>query len=384
MIQGVENVRQCHPTAWCARAPRDGAMMHTPFLLAALEEARLGRGSCAPNPSVGAVAVKDNQIIAHAYHHGPGTLHAEPMVLSQFPAHTSGVTLYVTLEPCNHWGRTPPCVEAIIRHGIERVVYAYADPHPIIRAHDTRQWLLDHHIEVVHAPVDAIDAFYESYAYWCRTHQPWVSAKIAQSLDGKIADEHGQARQLSNALCYEFTHQQRQACDVILTSAKTIVRDDPLLNVRLPDKTQSKVLAVIDQSLTLPRDARVLQQALTTHVYHDQNKTPVSIHPRCVYHPMPLNTQGQMDLREVLSHLGHLGYHDVWVEAGGQLFSALHHLGLVHQTYIYLTPQIIGEAGVPAYHETSLFQRQHQITWQPRGDNMIMSIRWEEEKCLQD
>ena len=359
-------------------------MMHTQFLLVALENARLGRGKCAPNPSVGAVAVKDDQIIAQAWHHGPGTLHAEPLVLAQFAAYTPGVTLYVTLEPCNHWGRTPPCVEAIIRHGVERVVYAYSDPNPVVRSHDTKQCLEDHRIEVIHAPLPAIDNFYRSYTHWCRTQQPWVTAKIAHSLDGKITGKHGQTMHLSNRLCSEFTHKQRSYNDVILTTAKTINKDNPALNVRRSTMITSKVVAILDRNLTVLPTARIWQTAAKCHIFHDQKIKPPGSKENIEYHAVALDENGRLDLRFIVLHLGYLGYHDVWVEAGSELFSALHHAKLVNQTYVYITPHVVGGSGLQAYCSSEIFSRVHQLEWQCMGDNMIMNMTWENEICLQD
>ena len=184
--------------------------MHETFLLAALEQAQMGKGFCAPNPSVGAVAVdKCGNIIAKAYHKGAGHAHAEQLVIDDIEKHHTDITLYVTLEPCNHWGKTPPCVDAISKSCISRVIYAYADPNPVIRANNTPKILHDRHIEVIHHPLSAINAFYESYHYWTKTNLPLVTIKMAQSLDGKIASVHGQPIKISNDACDLLTHQYR-------------------------------------------------------------------------------------------------------------------------------------------------------------------------------
>src|SRR3990167_1363592 len=219
--------------------------MHKQFLLIALREAAFGRGLCAPNPCVGAVAVQNNHIIAQAWHHGPGSLHAEPLALSKFKANTPNVTLYVTLEPCNHWGRTPPCVDAIIQHGIEKVVYAYHDLNPLVCKSSTEAILRANGIDVLYFPLPEINEFYQSYTYWHRTKMPWVRAKLAQSLDGKIAGVDGKRVQISNAICNDFTHEQRRVSDLILTTAQTINQDDPLLNVRLHEQIQAKTVAIV-------------------------------------------------------------------------------------------------------------------------------------------
>ena len=349
--------------------------MHKHFLLSALQEANNGRGLCAPNPSVGAVAVQDHQIIAQAWHNGPGSPHAEPLALSQFPANTPNVTLYVTLEPCNHWGRTPPCVDAIIKHGIAKVIYAYRDPNPVVRKISTEKILRDHGIEVVYYPLPEIDEFYQSYEYWTRTNMPWVRVKMAQSLDGKIAGTFGARVALSNDLCAQFTHQQRKCSDIILTTAATINNDDPLFNVRLDNKITSKPVAIVDRCLNLNPQAKVLQTAAHCTIYHDPAYTSGLI-KNCDFYPIAL-VNGMLDLQLIIAQLGARGCHDVWVEAGEKLFTALHLTGLVNQTFIYIVPKILGTKALDGYTNNVVFDRKHSVKWQAMGDNMMMTLNWQ-------
>lgn len=359
--------------------------MHKPFLLAALEQAWLGRGMCAPNPSVGAVAVQYGKIIAQSWHRGAGTPHAEVLLLNSLPEHCPDVTIYVTLEPCNHWGRTPPCVDAIIKQGIKNVVYGYSDPNPKVRANNTAALLNEQGITVLHHHVPEIDRFYQSYQHWMLTHKPWVTAKIAQTFDGKIGAIQGARAIISNSLCAEFTHQNRLHSDVILTTARTINRDDPWLNVRLPGLVRAKPVAIIDTQLTLNPHAKVLAHAAHCHVYHGALNAIKNQHTNCSYHVVPLaGVDNQLDLSAIMNHLGRLGYHDVWVEAGSELFNALHNAGLVNRTYVYLVPKILGEEGILAWRNTDPFQRACSITWQAMGDNMIAQFDWQEKTCLQD
>ncbi len=356
--------------------------MHEQYLLAALEQAKLGRGRCAPNPSVGAVAVKDGKIIARAWHQGAGSAHAEKLLITQFAAHTPGVTIYVTLEPCNHWGRTPPCTEAIITHGIEKVVYAYSDPNPVVAKNNTPKKLCDSHIGCLLVPVPEIETFYQSYKHWTETGLPRVTAKIAQTLDGKIAGPQGQPRRLSNEACKTFTHQLRRQADLILTSAQTINTDDPQLNVRLDGHHESKHLAVVDQHLKLNMDACALKLARHTHVFHSA-AIPSPESRECVsFHPITVR-QDHLDLEAILTVLGGLGYHDVFVEAGGGLFSALHKAGLVHRTYIYLVPMTLQTEATSAYPVDDVFQPGARISWLEMKDNMILCLDWPEDRCLQ-
>ena len=394
--------------------------MHEPFLLAALDQARLGRGMCAPNPSVGAVAVHEEKIIAQSWHRGAGTPHAEQLLLEQLPEQCANITLYVTLEPCNHWGKTPPCVDAIIKRGFKKVVYAYRDPNPIIINNNTPRLLSEHGIDVLYFPLPAIDAFYESYRYWTLTHKPWVTVKMAQTMDGKIAGAAGERVTISNAICADFTHNQRLHSDVILTTARTVNQDNPLLNVRLSEDVVAKPVAIIDSHLKLNPEATILASAKHCHIYYDashplemahQNSTCLTTNPfptsrdlsagsRNIYasldtadkprdvggvgmgeslrtcYAMPAR-DGRLDLEAVICHLGELGYHDVWVEAGAALFHSLHLARLVNRTYLYIAPTVLGDEAVSGYHDATYFNQAPQVTWQIMGDNVMATFDWE-------
>lgn len=349
--------------------------MHEKFLLAALELARKGQGFCAPNPCVGALAVRNGDIIAQAWHHGAGTPHAEQLVLTQFAPQTPGVSLYITLEPCNHWGRTPPCVDAIIAHGIEEVIFAYLDPNPIVVKNNSTTKLRAQGITVTHVPVPAITDFYKSYTQWTLTHKPRVTVKMAQSLDGKIAGPQGARTHLSNSLCNEMTHQLRQASDVILTTARTIVQDNPKMNVRLNHTEQSKPVAIIDSHLMLNNDAAIFSSAARCLIYH-LNESDSKAYPNSTFFTIP-QKNGKMDLHAVIAHLGAQGFHDVWVEAGGALFTALHLEGLVDRTYLYIAPKILGQNALDAWQHTGIFERQHTVSWRVMEDNVIACLDWQ-------
>ncbi|KTD16955.1 riboflavin biosynthesis protein RibD [Legionella jordanis] len=345
-------------------------------MLAALEQAWLGRGLCAPNPSVGAVAVRSGKIIARAWHQGAGKAHAEQLLLQQIPKGLDDISLYVTLEPCNHWGKTPPCASAIIEHGISKVIFGFCDPNPIVAANDTPKILEQAGIEVLHFPLQEIDSFYQSYRYWIMTKKPWITVKLAQTFDGKIAGEQGAPCHLSNAACKTFTHLNRKHTDLILTTAKTIAADNPMLNVRLQDEEFGKPLAILDRRLLLSPEARALKNARHCHIFHDEGHSAEESLPNCSYHGIP-SINNRLDLEAIIKHIGAMGYHDVWVEAGGELFSALHQRNLVQRTFLYLVPEILGEKTTPAFHGNALFARNKTVSWQIKEDNAIACLDWE-------
>jgi diaminohydroxyphosphoribosylaminopyrimidine deaminase/5-amino-6-(5-phosphoribosylamino)uracil reductase len=350
--------------------------MHGKFLFAALEEGMRGQGLCAPNPAVGAVAVKNGQIIASAFHRGAGTPHAEQLVIDQLPVNETGITLYVTLEPCNHYGRTPPCVEAIINYGFQHVVFAYCDPNPLVSKNNTPNRLKASGIEALHYPLPEIDFFYQGYRHWTMTGKPWVTAKIAQTFDGKIAGFGGERVALSNLACEHFTHENRLKSDIILTTAKTVNQDNPQFTVRLPNLTCSKPVAIIDSRLMLNQAATVLSTATHCHIFYDEESPEPACRKNRTYHSTP-SENGLLSLERVIQSLGDLGYHHVWVEAGGGLFSSLHRAHLVQRTYCYLVPDVLGERAVSAYQEANMFNRAKRVVWQEMGDNMIAILDWE-------
>lgn len=350
--------------------------MHKEYLLSALEQAKLGRGRCAPNPSVGAVAVQHGQIIAEASHPGAGSPHAEQILLTRIPPSCQDVTVYVTLEPCNHWGRTPPCVDALIAHKIKRVVYAYADPNPVVAANHSPKILEENGIEVLHYPLPEIDCFYQSYHHWLQYHKPWVTVKIAQTLDGHIAGTSGARALISNALCADFTHQKRKETDVILTTSRTILQDDPKLTARLSGQSPiAKPIAVLDTHLHLQHEYSALSLAKQGIIYYDGALPLSQQHVGCDYYPIPVQN-GRLDIHAVISHLGSLGYHDLWVEAGSELFTTLHHAGVVNRTHIYIAPRLLGKTGLPLYANMDSFAMAQTIAWQVMDDNVMLTIDW--------
>ena len=185
---------------------------------------------------------------------------------------------------------------------------------------------------------------------------------------------------LSNTECAQFTHQQRLHSDVILTTAQTIKADNPLLNVRQEGQDATKkVIAILDRQLQLIGQELVLSHAKHCHIFYDKQLPITRTFAQCTYHAVPV-IQGKLCLLSVCKVLGELGYHDVWVEAGGKLFSALHRAKLVDTTYVYLVPTVLGDKALSAYHDALIFEDKHRITWQAYSDNMVMRVDWLREK----
>ncbi len=311
----------------------------TDYLKSALALAKIRQGSCAPNPCVGAVLVKNSKVIATGYHLASGCSHAEVDVIHKVdPSLIQGSTLYVTLQPCCHTAKkTPPCTDLIIKSGIVKVIYGYRDPNPAVDNHTDK--ILQHKgIECIHHSVPAIDNFYASYAYWWKHKKPFTTAKLAMSLDGKIAGENGRRVQLTGETAQKFTHQQRKLSDAILTTAKTISMDNPLLNCRLDDGVHKKPLYILDTHLSIPASAKIFNSAEKITIFHStelSQKDQARLRKYDIrFIPIKTNTNG-LNLLEILKQIGQDGKIDLWIEAGGISFQAFIKSGLLQHAFIY-------------------------------------------------
>ena len=350
------------------------------FLRMALELAQKRRGFCAPNPSVGCVIVDANgSILGQGCHQGPGSNHAEIEALKQLASTTQDLTMYVTLEPCCHWGRTPPCTDAIIKAGISRIIYAYKDPNPIVAGKGIDQ-LKAAKLRCEHKPLPEIDAFYASYSFWQCHQKPYVKAKLAMSLDGKIAGQNGETIHLTGPELKIQTHQARKKSDAILTTAKTIRNDNPLLNVRLEQTEIAKPVYILDRYLTLSAQENVFKTAKSVSIFYRKNQA--NIQKRKAFqqqnvHLIPVSEEAHgLNINEIMSQIGAFGIHDLWVEAGGQLFSSLMKSGYLHEAWLYIAPTWIGE-GTPAFQDLSSWDlTSKRIEWNQYGRDVLGKIRF--------
>ncbi len=355
---------------------------HTTFLMQALTLAQQQRGFCAPNPSVGAVIVSEaGEILATGYHEGAGHSHAEVVALNQLQGKAIGATLYLTLEPCCHWGRTPPCTDAIIQAGIRRVVYGFHDPNPLIKA-KSKTILSAQSIQYDYHPLPEINEFYRSYFYWHQTKKPFVTAKIALSLDGKIAHSTGSPLSITGPEVKELTYLYRKQSDAILTTVKTIIHDDPQMNVRQKEII-AKPLYILDRELTLPLTATVLTTAKSLTLFHAKTVAAEHIEKyqqkniRCI----AIETQqNQLSLPSVIDHIGQDGVHDLWVEAGGTCFSAFAREKLVQKMLIYVAPRWVG-LGLNAFdNDFSLNISDADVAWRQVGNDAVCEILYYKNK----
>lgn len=344
------------------------------YLEQALELAKIRRGFCAPNPSVGAVVVKDNQIIATGYHFAAGHPHAEVEALNKIGDTAKGTTLYVTLEPCCHREKkTPPCTDLIIQRGIKKVIYAFRDPNPSVAGLGEKT-LCDAGIECTQIALPEIDAFYQSYQYWWQTKKPFITAKLAISLDGKIAGTNGERINITGTAAQQFTHQQRKQADAILTTAKTIHADNPLLNVRLDNTEYKKPIYILDSELNIPLDAKIFSTAENITIFHKKNISPKKINARLIAVD---HDDSNLNLTEIIGIIGRDGIHDLWIEAGGNCFSAFVQEHLLQHAFIYVAPKALGMNALPAFNTTqNVFEAVKKTSWQSLGDDVACEMWW--------
>lgn len=347
---------------------------HIYWLQKALTLAEERRGFCTPNPAVGAVLVKDQQLLATGTHWMSGAAHAEAVAIQQAPL-TQGATLYVTLEPCCHRNKkTPPCTELIIQSGITQVIYGFSDPNPAVNGQGAMR-LHAAGIPCLHYALPEIDVFYRSYQFWWEHRRPFVTAKLAISLDGKIAGPEGKRVQLTSQKANQFTHQQRRCTDAILTTIKTIQKDNPLFNVRLKNKTWKKPLYILDSQLALPLQAHIFETTASITVFHqaimDKNVDTVTLSHRraclmqhgvrCVEMP-PVSTG--LDLAAILDFIAQVdGQHDLWVEAGGRCFAAFNHAQLLQRALVYIAPICLGSMAQSALLENGIGKNLKWYQW---------------------
>lgn len=348
------------------------------FLQQALAEAAVFRGVCAPNPAVGAVLVKAGKVIGVGAHAGPGKGHAEVLALQGITGDLSTATLYVTLEPCCHHGRTPPCTDLIIACGVGRVIFSEQDPNPAVSGKGQAK-LKAADILCERLSVPAIQAFYQSYRQWWQTGLPFVTAKLAMTRTGAIAEADGSPLAITGLEFSHFTHQARAKADGILTTVKTILSDNPRFNARLEDKVIAKPLYVLDTKARLPVTAKVWETAKSLTVFYGETADAEAVARLqrqggvCIAVP---ERRAGLDILAVMRQLGELGLHDLWVEAGGQCLSSLLQAGLVHRLILGFGGGACSDAE-KGYRPFLRYHTASQLTdlqWSQAGADAILTL----------
>jgi diaminohydroxyphosphoribosylaminopyrimidine deaminase / 5-amino-6-(5-phosphoribosylamino)uracil reductase len=312
------------------------------FMTRALELAAQGMFTAAPNPRVGCVIVKDGVVIGEGWHEQAGLPHAEVNALADARARghdPAAATLYVTLEPCNHTGRTPPCTQAVLAAGITRVVAAMADPNPA--AARGAEWLLAAGVAVdIGLMEDEARDLNIGFVSRMTRGRPWLRVKAAASLDGRTALVNGESQWITSEAARADAHRWRARACAIMTGIGTILQDDPLLTVRAIHTPRQPRRIIIDRYAQTPAAAKMLSGAGATIVTAgDRNP---AWPPDVEVLALP-NGDGRIDLHELVRELGRRGINELHVEAGGKLNGALFAAGLVDELLVYLAPCLMGD-----------------------------------------
>jgi diaminohydroxyphosphoribosylaminopyrimidine deaminase / 5-amino-6-(5-phosphoribosylamino)uracil reductase len=356
----------------------------------ALALAALGRFTTTPNPNVGCVLVQDDQLVGEGWHRQAGEPHAEVHALRAAGERARGATAYVTLEPCSHYGRTPPCALALVEAGVQRVVVAMKDPNPLVAGRGL-EILRSAGIEVLCGVREAeAEALNPGFIKRMKTGLPWVRVKLAASLDGRTALANGQSQWITGPAARADVQVWRARSSAILSGADTVLVDNPSLNVRwheLPTAVQAEypemalrqpVRVVVDSRQRLQPEARLF--SLPGPVWLARHRLQGVWSSDTEQLLLPLAQSGKLDLQALLRELGQRGINEVWVEAGRQLAGALVAQQLVDELILYLAPKLLGESaqGLLALPELESLAQAPLFSLrevQPIGDDLRLTLQ---------
>lgn len=308
--------------------------------------ARKGVGHVNPNPLVGAVIVKNNVIIGEGYHHQYGGDHAEVVAIKNTSESVEGATVYVNLEPCSHYGKTPPCAELLVQERVARVVIATKDPNPLVAGRGVKI-LQDAGIDVVTGVLeDEARELNRVFIKYITSQKPFVVMKSAMTLDGKIATRVGDSKWVSGEKSREIVHQMRNEYTAIMVGINTVIADDPALTTRLKKPGRNPIRIVVDSSLRIPMDVKLVKdrKAPTIIVHGDKAaKEKIAILRKAGVETLEASdANGKVDISLMMKLLGKKGIDGILLEGGGTLnFSAIQQK-VVDEVFMFIAPKIIG------------------------------------------
>ena len=321
----------------------------TIWMRRAIRLAERGRGLASPNPPVGAVVVRDGKIVGRGFHRGPGTSHAEIEAIEAAGAVTRGATLYLTLEPCTHQGRTPPCAPQVVAAGFARVVVGTTDPNPLVdgRGADAlRRAGIEVETGVLRAEAERL---IQSFSKFIRSKRPFVTAKIAVSLDGRAAAADGSSQWITGPTARRDSHRMRAGADAVLVGIGTVLHDDPQLTVRLRGyRGRQPFRIVLDSSCRTPADAKVLGDEAPTLIVTTDKATQEAedgLRGKGAEVLRVPTRDGRVDLAAVLETLGRRGVTDVLIEGGPTVIGDVVERGLADRYVFYVAPKLLGSGG---------------------------------------
>ena len=318
------------------------------YMRRAMELAERGVGFTNPNPMVGAVIVKGGKVIGEGWHERCGEWHAERNAFKNCTVPAEGATMYVTLEPCCHYGKTPPCTEAIIEHGIARVVVGMEDPNPLVAGKGIAL-LREAGIEVVcGVEEEALREQNRVFLKYISTKLPWVAMKTAMTLDGKIATRTGDSKWITGAEARAYVHELRHRFMAIVVGIGTAVADDPLLNCRIEGRgVRQPIRVVVDSNARLSLDSQLVKTAgeyrtIVAHTCFAPEERVKALREIGVEMLLCKEKEGLVDVRNLLELLGQSGIDSILLEGGGSLNYTFLAEGLADELYAFIAPKIVG------------------------------------------
>ncbi len=320
------------------------------YMLRAIELALKGKGNVHPNPMVGAVIVKDNTIIGEGYHEMFGGAHAEINALKQASEPVQGATMYVTLEPCSHYGKTPPCADAIIQAKLAKVVIASFDPNPLVAGNGIKR-LKDAGIDVEVGLANELNqSINRIFFKYIQTKTPYVILKSAMTADGKIATHKHQSKWISNEASRRDVHETRAYVSAVMVGVGTVIKDDPLLTVRLEkEPTKQPIRIVLDPLGKIPLSAKLLNDldTLKTYVVVGERVGRAqreALETKGAFVLISKADADRIDLMRLMGQLGALGIDSILLEGGSTISAAAFEAEIVDEYHLYIAPKIIGGA----------------------------------------
>jgi diaminohydroxyphosphoribosylaminopyrimidine deaminase/5-amino-6-(5-phosphoribosylamino)uracil reductase len=318
---------------------------HLYYMDLAVKLAGKAKGKTSPNPMVGAIVVKDGHIVGKGYHKRAGTSHAEVIALDEAGKRAKGATLYVTLEPCAHFGRTGPCVDRIIKAQVKEVIVGMIDPNPLNNGKGINI-LKQQRIKVeVGFLEDKLRKLNESFIKYITKRRPFVTVKVAQSLDGRIATKTGDSKWITSDRSRGFAHRLRQDYDAIMVGINTILRDNPKLEAWFSKKQIIKI--VVDSQLSTPQDANIFSKNSSVIIVtlpispgQETENRKILTHKAKILEVK--EKAGQVNLRDMMKKLAQLEIANILVEGGGTLIGSLFDEGFVDKVFFFISPKIIG------------------------------------------
>ncbi len=354
------------------------------FMAIALEEAKKGLGRTAPNPCVGAVIVLDGQEISRGYHKKAGTPHAEINALAKAGKKAKGATMYVTLEPCNHTGRTPPCSHAVVKAGIKRVVVGMTDPNPLVSG-SGNDYLREHGVDVVTGILEKeCRELNLPFIKHIKNGIPFVVMKAGMSLDGKLSYQPGVPGKMTGKESRAKLHTLRNTFDAILVGRGTLLADNPSLTTRLQEGGHDPVRVVLDSTLQIPLDAKILHLSSKASTYIICNATAdaekkASLSALQNVHVQVLDTQegGGVNLKSLLRFLGEQGVCSLLVEGGAKIHSSFLKQHLVDRVMLFVAPLFAGSSGISLLDNFPVSNREnapvlHNICYTAYGEDLLV------------